>query len=142
MFSVVGALLLGLTCHTCRHSRTRSLLIVSALLLFSAIATITVLMVRHVRGVSPSLDVTVGVIMIAILFIVWLILIAAFYIAISGSKSNGSKVSSNGKLNDHHFALESVIPNPPRIPAPSLENTHRTYYKYDIRTKDSSFFKK
>ena len=118
------------------------MLIISAFLLFSAISTITVLMVRHVRGVSPSLDVTVGVIMIAILFIVWLILIGAFYIAISGGRYD-SKVSKEKKYSEkNHIPLESVIPNPPRHPAPSLEHTRRTYNKYDIRTKDSNFSKR
>jgi len=131
LFAVVGALLLGLVCHTCRHSWTRSIIITSAFLLFAAISTITVLMIRDLRNVSPSVDVTVGVIMISVFFITWLIVMGSFYASIS-SKSKVSEMLSSEKFtkNEH---LE--IPPPPNFLPPTLRSTPIEMNRYDIRTR-------
>ena len=97
-------------------------MIVSALVLFSGIATLTILMIRHTRDVQPSIDVTVGALLIAILFIVWAILAGSFYTAFADKPK---RVSHN------------EIPNPPNLPAPKTPigtTSHFNMNQYEMRT--------
>ena len=126
LFSIVAAILLGLVCYTCRQSWTRSIVILSAFILFAAISTVTILMVRNVRDVTPSVDFTIGIIMITVFFIMWLILMGSFYIAIR--KPEVQKVSSS-TYKTSHIPLESVIPAPPRYPPPTVNpSKHKRRY--------------
>lgn len=126
LFSVVGAILLCLVCYTCRQSRTRSIVIMSAFLLFAAISTVTILMVRNFRGVKPSVDFTIGIIMIAVFFIMWLILVGSFYIAIKKPKSQKVSLSPYETI---HIPMKSVIPAPPRYPPPTVNpSKHKIRY--------------